>query len=92
LGFPRWRAYLELLLPQALRRILPPLTNELANVIKASALLSVISVHEITQVGNALIFETFVVVEILVQMTLLYLVIVGSVTVLSRRLERSLAV
>jgi His/Glu/Gln/Arg/opine family amino acid ABC transporter permease subunit len=91
LGFPRWRAYLELLLPQALRLILPPLTNELANVIKASALLSVISVHEITQVGNALIFETFVVVEILVQMTLLYLVIVGSVTVLSRRLERSLA-
>jgi polar amino acid transport system permease protein len=90
LGFPRWKAYLELLLPQALRRILPPLTNELANIIKASALLSVISVHEISQVGNALIFETFVVVEILVQMTLLYLVIVGSMTMLSRRLERSL--
>lgn len=90
LGFPRWRAVLELLLPQALRRILPPLTNEFANLIKASSLLSVISVHEISQVGNALIFETFVVIEILVQMALLYLIIIGSVTMLSRRLERGL--
>jgi His/Glu/Gln/Arg/opine family amino acid ABC transporter permease subunit len=90
LGFPRWRAVLELLLPQALRRILPPLTNEFANLIKASSLLSVISVHEISQVGNALIFETFVVIEILVQMAVLYLIIIGSVTMLSRRLERGL--
>jgi ABC-type amino acid transport system permease subunit len=77
-------------LPQALRRILPPLTNEFANLIKASSLLSVISVHEISQVGNALIFETFVVIEILVQMAVLYLIIIGSVTMLSRRLERGL--
>jgi polar amino acid transport system permease protein len=90
LGFPRWRAVLELLLPQALRRILPPLTNEFANLIKASSLLSVISVHEISQVGNALIFKTFVVIEILVQMALLYLIIIGSVTMLTRRLEQGL--
>lgn len=91
LGFPVWRTYLELLLPQAMKRILPPLTNELANVIKASALLSVISVHEISQVGHALIFETFVVVEIIIQMAMLYLIIVGCLTVLSRALERRLA-
>jgi len=90
LGFARWRAVLEILLPQTLRRILPPLTNEFANLIKASSLLSVISVHEISQVGQSLIFETFVVIEILVQMAILYLIIIGSVTILSRRLERGL--
>jgi polar amino acid transport system permease protein len=90
LGFPVWRTYLELLFLQALKRTLPPLTNELANVIKASALLSVISVHEITQVGNALIFETFVVAEIMVQMTILYLIIVGALSTLSRKLESRL--
>lgn len=90
LGFAPWRAHLELLFPQALKRMLPPLTNELANVIKASALLSVISVHEITQVGNALIFETFVVIEIMVQMTVLYLLIVGSLSSFSQWLERRL--
>jgi His/Glu/Gln/Arg/opine family amino acid ABC transporter permease subunit len=91
LGFPVWRAYLEILFPQALKRILPPLTNELANVIKASALLSVISVNEISQVGHALIFETFIVVEIIVQMAILYLVIVGCLSFLSKALERRLA-
>ena len=90
LGFSTWRTYFELLLPQAFRRILPPLTNELANVVKASALLSVISVHEISQVGQALIFETFVVVEILVQMAVLYLVIVGALMAVSRALEHRL--
>lgn len=91
LGFPLWRTYIELLLPQALKRILPPLTNELANIIKASALLSVISVHEISQVGQALIFETFVVVEIIIQMAVLYLMIVGVLIWLSRGLEQRLA-
>ena len=91
LGFPLWRTYLELLLPQALKRIIPPLTNELANLIKASALLSVISVHEISQVGQSLIFETFVVVEIIIQMAVLYLLIVGVLICLSRSLERRLA-
>lgn len=91
LGFPLWRTYLEILFPQALKRILPPLTNELANVIKASALLSVISVNEISQVGHALIFETFIVVEIILQMAILYLVIVGCLSFLSRALERRLA-
>jgi ABC-type amino acid transport system permease subunit len=91
LGFPRWRAFCELLLPQALGRVLPPLTNEAANVVKASALLSVISVHEITQVGQALIFETFVVIEVLAQMTLLYMAIIGTLGALSRALEARLA-
>ena len=91
LGFPVWRAYLEILFPQALKRILPPLTNELANVIKASALLSVISVNEISHVGQGLIFETFIVVEILIQMAVLYLIIVGCLSALSRALERRLA-
>jgi polar amino acid transport system permease protein len=90
LGFARWRAILEILLPQALRRILPPLTNEFANLIKASSLLSVISVHEISQVGQSLIFETFVVIEILVQMAVLYLIIIGTVALVSRQLEKGL--
>ena len=48
-GLSPWQTLFLVLLPQALRRILPPLTNELVNVIKASALLSVISVNELTR-------------------------------------------
>ena len=76
------------LYPQVVRRALPPLTNELANVIKASALLSVISVNELTKVANDLIFEYFVVIEVLIELTVLYIVIIGSLLWLSSALEK----
>jgi len=92
LGLSERQTLFLVLLPQAVRRILPPLTNELANVIKASALLSVISVNELTKVANDLIFVHFVVVEVVIELTALYLVIVGSLMWLSRWLERRQAV
>lgn len=90
LGLSRWQGFFLVLLPQAVRRSLPPLTNELANVVKASSLLSVISVNELTKVANDLIFETFVVIEVLIQLTLLYLLVVGALMAASRHLERRL--
>ena len=91
LGLSPWQTLFLVLMPQALRRILPPLTNELVNVIKASALLSVISVNELTKVANELIYIHFVVIEVLIELTVLYLVVVGSLMWLSRWLERRTA-
>ena len=88
LGLGPWQTLFLVLFPQALRRILPPLTNELVNVVKASALLSVISVNELTKVANELIYIHFVVIEVLIELTVLYLVVVGSLMWLSRWLER----
>ena len=87
LGLSRWQTFFLVLLPQAVRRTLPPLTNELANVIMASSLLSVISVNELTKVANDLIFVNFVVIEVLIELTLLYLLIVGALMAASRWLE-----
>ncbi|GIS16205.1 MAG: glutamine ABC transporter permease [Alphaproteobacteria bacterium] len=77
IGLSRIQTFRLVLIPQALRLSLPPLTNELANVIKASSLLSVISVNELTKVANDLIFVHFVVIEVLIELTCLYLIIVG---------------
>lgn len=87
LGLSRWQTFALVLLPQAIRRTLPPLTNELANVVKASSLLSVISVNELTKVANDLIFVHFVVIEVLIELTVLYLLIVGALMAASRWLE-----
>ncbi|GAB4213477.1 MAG: amino acid ABC transporter permease [Synechococcales cyanobacterium] len=87
LGMDRPLTLVTILLPQALKRMIPPLTNELANVIKASSLLSVISVTELTKVGNDLIFEHFVVAEVLLPVAVLYVVIVFGLTRTSRWLE-----
>ncbi len=88
LGLNEMRTLFLVLLPKALRRILPPLTNELANVIKASALLSVISVNELTKVANDLIFVHFVVIELIIELTVLYLLVVGSLMWFARWLEK----
>jgi ABC-type amino acid transport system permease subunit len=90
LGLSSLQTFFLVLLPQAVRRSLPPLTNELANVVKASSLLSVISVNELTKVANDLIFVHFVVIEVLIQLTLLYLLIVGALMAISRWLEARL--
>ena len=84
IGLSRIQTFRLVLIPQALRLSLPPLTNELANVIKASSLLSVISVNELTKVANDLIFVHFVVIEVLIELTCLYLIIVGFLMFLSK--------
>lgn len=91
LGLSPLQGFFLVLLPQATRRSLPPLTNELANVVKASSLLSVISVNELTKVANDLIFVHFVVIEVLIQLTALYLLIIGVLMAVSRWLEARLA-
>ena len=87
IGLSRLQTFRLVLIPQALRLSLPPLTNELANVIKASSLLSVISVNELTKVANDLIFVHFVVIEVLIELTCLYLLIVGFLMFLSKYME-----
>ena len=87
IGLSRIQTFRLVLIPQALRLSLPPLTNELANVIKASSLLSVISVNELTKVANDLIFVHFVVIEVLIELTCLYLLIVGFLMFLSKYKE-----
>ena len=75
-----------------MKRSLPPITNELINVVKASALLSVISVNEITKIMNDVIFEYFVVIEVLIEATVMYLIIISALVALSRYFERKLVV
>ncbi len=87
LGLSERQALFLVLYPQAIRRTLPPLTNELANVVKASALLSVISVNELMHVSHAIIFEEFIVYEVLIELAVLYVVIIGCLVALSRYLE-----
>jgi polar amino acid transport system permease protein len=88
LGLSDWQCFRLVLVPQALKAMLPPLANEVANLIKASALLSVISVNEITKVGNDLIFERFYVIEVLIQVAVFYLIIVSAMMSVAKRLER----
>lgn len=51
LGLPYWMAMKDIILPQALRRVLPPLTNEMLTLLKQTALVSVIATADLVRVG-----------------------------------------
>ncbi len=87
IGMDERTALFNILLPQAAKRMIPALTNELANVVKTSSLLSVIAVNELTQIGNALIFQHFVFAEVLIEVSILYLILIGVLTWISSHFE-----
>jgi len=75
-------------LPQAAKRMIPPLTNELASTIKNTSLLSVIAVFELTKAGNSIIQREFIFFEVFFVVAFYYLVVVQSVTTVANVLER----
>lgn len=80
----------HVLLPQSLRSVVPPATNELISLVKGSALLSVISVYELTRAGQAVIAVHFAPFEIFVLIALYYYLTVSALAWLSRWMERKL--
>jgi polar amino acid transport system permease protein len=75
LGLNTRQTYRLIILPQALRRIIPPLTSQAVSLIKDSALVSTIAIYDLTMRGQAIIAETFLVFEIWFTVAAIYLVI-----------------
>jgi His/Glu/Gln/Arg/opine family amino acid ABC transporter permease subunit len=90
IGMVRGQILFWILLPQALKPIVPPLTNELITMTKNTSLLSVISVYELTRAGQAIISVYFVPFEIYMLLALYYYLLIKSLSALSRWLERKM--
>ena len=81
-----------ILLPQALKPMVPPLTNELITMTKNTSLLSVISVYELTRAGQAIISVHFVPFEIYLLLALYYYVLIKTLSWLSHWVETRMPV
>jgi ABC-type amino acid transport system permease subunit len=68
LGFTRAQQLRYIIFPQALRRIMPPLAGQFISTIKDSAIVSVISIQELTFQGMELMAATFLTFEIWITM------------------------
>ncbi len=87
-GLTQGQTLRRVVLPQALRRVIPPLAGQFASLIKDSSLLSVISIRELTkaaEVVNATTYKTF---EAYLPLALCYLALTWPLTKLTYRLER----
>lgn len=87
LGLSTWQTYRYVILPQAVRRVLPPLTSQAISLIKDSALVSTIAIYDLTMQGQAVIAETFLTFEIWFTVAAIYLVITVSLSFLVHMLE-----
>jgi len=75
IGLNPYQTYRLIVLPQAVRRILPPLTSQAVSLIKDSALVSTIAIYDLTMRGQAIIAETFLVFEIWFTVAAIYLTV-----------------
>ena len=91
LGLNRWQTMRLIVLPQAIRRILPALGNQFVYVLKMSSLVSVIGFQELTRRANELTLVEYRPLEIYTFLVLEYLLLILLVSFLVRRLERRLA-
>jgi len=87
LGFSRWQQMRYVVLPQAVQRILPALAGQLISTIKDSAIVSVISIQELTFQAMELMSSTYLTFEIWISITLMYLTLTLSCSLAVERLE-----
>jgi polar amino acid transport system permease protein len=91
LGLTKRQTYRYVILPQVVRRILPPLAGQLASLIKDSSLLSIIAVKEFTLAAREVNSATFSTLESFIPLAVGYLILTLPISLLSKRLERRFA-
>ena len=79
-----------IIVPQAFKRVVPPLGNEFIALLKDSSLVSVIGFEELTRRGQLIIARTYASVEIWACVAIIYLVMTLSISQLVNYLERRL--
>ena len=87
LGLSRSTTWRRVILPQLFIRVLPPLTNEFTMLVKASPLLSVITVVELTRSAQLVMLQTYMPVEAYLVAAALYFVVLTSMSHVTRRVE-----
>ena len=87
LGMSRAQSYRYIILPQALRQMIPPLTSQGISLIKDSALVSTIAIYDLTMQGQQIIAETFLTFEIWFTVAGIYLLVTMLLSILVKYLE-----
>ena len=87
LGFTRAQQLRHVIFPQAIRRVMPPLAGQFISTIKDSAIVSVISIQELTFQGMELMAATFLTFEVWITILAIYFVLCLACSLLVERFE-----
>ncbi len=91
LGMRPAQVWRHILLPQVFHRSLPPLTNEFTVILKASSLLSLIAVAELSTLARNATLQTDLPLQVFMAVAVVYFIILWSASSVSRMVERRIA-
>jgi polar amino acid transport system permease protein len=91
LGMSRWSALRRIILPQVVRVIIPPISNEVASSLKNTSLLSTITLMELTLQSEVIIASTFRPFEFYILAAGIYLIMTTTCLYGLQRMERRFA-
>jgi len=88
LGFTNFQKYRYVILPQVIKRVMPPLAGQFASLIKDSSLLSIIAVNEFTKNVQEVDSITFTPIENYAVLAVGYILLTYPISHLSKKLEK----
>lgn len=91
LGMTGMQTLRYIILPQALRVIVPPLGNEFVNTLKATALVSVIAGGDLLTIAQSIAGVNYKVIELMIVATIWYLIVISVWSVVQYFVERKTA-
>ncbi len=92
LGLSSGQTMRWVVLPQAIRIVIPPLVNNIVALLKDSSLASTIGLLELSLAGNRISSETFMPVPVLTTVAAVYLLLTSALSIITHFLEKRLAV
>lgn len=90
LGLPYWRAMVRVVLPQAIRTMIPSIINQFIITLKDTSILSVIGFPELVNTAKNVVANSFRVFEVWSIVALMYLIVITALSVLAKKVERRL--
>jgi polar amino acid transport system permease protein len=91
LGMSRYRVLRQVILPQAMRAMVPPFGNEAIGLLKNTSLASVIAVNELLLRTQSIVSVNFLYFEVFSASALMYLILTTVVSVVQSSLEQSVS-
>jgi len=92
LGLGYGKAMQKVILPQAIRTMVPSIINQFIISLKDTSILSVIGFPELTKAGNIIVGNTFKVLEVWAIVAIMYMVVITILSKLAKKVERRLNV
>jgi len=87
LGYSEKKTFYRIILPQAIRFIMPSYKSEIVSLIKATAVVGYIAVQDLTKVGDQIRSRTYEAFFPLIVVTILYFVLSGLLSALVNRID-----